>query len=204
MFWKLKGKSIIFTLCFVFLFSFFNINRSLATDKHVNILSPLSNSVQEEGNILLSVKITEPKNLKIRIFEIQKKQPEKVENHKFDENTNKDLKKEKTVKLSEKDMNQIVEKKYTELDRLVYLKVGEEESFTNKNKLSFYTKKLEDFKVGVYVIDLVTVSSDGKEVDKTRSYMSVVPKKEEKEIFENESKGAPTFFQNLFKTIFGN
>ncbi len=202
---------------FAVVFTVLNFTVAFATDKNVTILSPLSQSTVEEGNILLSVKITEPKNIKIDVSEIRKQEEDKdvlsdlsvIQPATFDLENKEMLEhfqevKKKTKALEEADMKNILEKKYQDMDKLIYLPVVKEESFASNNKLSFYTKKLENYKAGVYMIEVKTVGKNGEIVNITKSFVSVVPKKEEKVLFQQSQKGTPIFLQTLIKAIFGN
>ncbi len=189
---KVSFARIALILSIIFVMSF---SSSFAADKNVTILSPLTDSTVEEGNLLLSIKITEPKTVNIEVLEVKKQIVEKDKN-----SPQKDV--VRTAKLKEEDMKKIVSGTYEKLDELVYIEAIPSEEYVSKNTLSFYTKKLEKFNEGVYLISVKTVNDQGKVLETTKSYISVSPKKTEEAIFE-EKKSTGDFFQNLLKTIFG-
>lgn len=79
------------------------------------------------------------------------------------------------------------------------------DSFTTKNNLSFYTKKVENVSSGKYRIKVDTVGSDGNAIYTTYSNVTVKEKAEtdEKAVF-NSNTGAATFLQSLLQSIFGS
>ncbi len=180
-------KKFIFTFLLVISLAFSSFSISFAAvDQDVTIVNPVSNSSLASNNLLISVKITQPKKIKVSAYEVKKKVGETK------------------VSLGESDMKSILEGTYSEGDSLVYLSITDSENFTTDNKLSFYTKKLENINPGVYLIRVDTISQE-KVVYTSRSYVTIKSKTEtENNLFDSSQSGTAVFLQNLLKSIFGN
>lgn len=153
-----------------------------AADPAVSIVNPVSYSSVASNNLLVSVKLTQPKTIKVTVSEIKK------------------LVGNSYTSLNNSDMKAILDGSFS--STVSYASIHSE-SFSSSNKLSFYTKKLTDVNPGVYVIKVDTISGD-KIVYSSRSYVSVTTKSGTSDIFESPSTGTASFLQNLIKTIFGN
>ncbi|MFV0517085.1 MAG: hypothetical protein ACK5MV_06780 [Aminipila sp.] len=157
-----------------------------AADQDVTIVNPVSGSSLTSSNLLISIKITQPKNIKVSVSEIRKSSGDT------------------TVALSESDMKAILDGSYSDTSSLSYSSVSSE-GVTTTNNLSFYTKKLEKVTPGVYLIKVETISQD-KVIYSSRSYVTIKSKAAEADskLFESSQSGTAAFLQGLIKSIFGN
>jgi len=155
-----------------------------AADQDVTIVNPVSNSSVTSSSLLISVKIAQPKTISVSVFEIKKKVGDG------------------SVSLGESDMKAILEGTYADSGSLGYDPIVTGESFTSTNKLSFYTKKLENRNPGVYLIKVDTISQN-KAVYTSRSYVTIKSKSaEDSKLFDSSQSGTAAFLQNLIKAIF--
>lgn len=155
-----------------------------AADPKVAIVNPVSYSSVTSTNLLVSVKITQPKTVKVSVSEIRRTSGSS------------------TVSLGESDMKAI-EAGTFDTTGIVYSSVSSE-NFKTTNNLSFYTKKLENVNPGVYLIKVDTISQD-KVIYSSRSYVTVKSKAAvENKVFDSSQSGTAAFLQGLIKSIFGN
>ena len=151
-----------------------------AVDPNVNIVNPVYNSSITSSNLLVSVKVTQPKNIKVSVYEMKKA----------------------GASLGEADMKSICAGSY-DTSQVTYSTISSE-NFSTNSKLSFYTKKLENVNPGVYLVRVDTMSQD-KVVYSSRSYVTVKSKgAAEKSLFDSAQSGTAAFLQSLIKSIFGN
>jgi len=152
-----------------------------AADQDVTIVNPVSYSSITSSNLLISVKITAPKTIRVSAYEVKK--------------TVGDVE----TALGESDMKAILDGTFS--GTIGYKPVGSAENFSSANKLSFYTKKLENINPGLYLIKVETIYQN-KVVYSSRSYVTIKSKSsEESKLFDSQS-GTGAFLQNLIKSIF--
>lgn len=182
----MKKCMLTFMLILTLLFCSFVLSFA-SSDQDVTIVNPVSNSSIASSNLLISVKITQPKTIKVSAYEIKK------------------ITDEATTALGETDMNAIIEGTYKQSDSLTYSAITVDETFSSTNNLTFYTKKLEDIKSGVYLIKVDTLVKD-EVVYTSRSYITIKDKESEADnnLFDSSQSGTAAFLQNLLKSIFGN
>ena len=159
---------------------------SAATDHNVILVNPKSNSTVHSNNLLISVKLTQPKSIKVSVFE----EKQVVNGTLSAVNVN-------TLTTSNGSINNA---------SFTPVAVGVPAKFESKNNLSFYTKQINGLKPGLYRIRIDTLDTSGKEIFTRNSYVVVKEKSEEAEakIFETPQSGTMQFLQNLLKTIFGD
>lgn len=177
-------------LTFILIFSLIFCNMTVAfaaVDQDVTIVNPVSGSSLTSTNLLISVKITQPKNIKVAVSEVRKTSGDS------------------SSALGESDMKAIVEGTYKDSSNLTYTSVLAGESFSSTNNLTFYTKKLEKVTPGVYLIKVDTMAQD-KAVYSSRSYVTIKSKASEADskLFDSSQSGTAVFLQGLLKSIFGN
>ena len=152
-----------------------------ASNPNVTIVNPVSGSTIYSDNLLVSVKITSPSTVKVAVS-----QEFKVVNG---ENV--------YIKLED----------YLKADagETASVAVGDAESFTSANSLSFYTKKIENVSPGVYRITVDTISDDGKVLFTNSNPVEIKPKEDypaELPGAESQPSGPAQFLKNLLKIIF--
>jgi len=157
---------------------------SAASDPNVVLVNPKVNGTVFSNTLLISVKITQPKAIRVSVFE----EKQIVNGTLSAVNIN-------MLNTSSGAMNTA---SFTPVPAMDPAK------FVSKNALSFYTKQI-NVKPGLYLIQIETLE-DGKTVYTNNSYVVVKEKTEEAEakVFETQQSGTMQFLQNLLKTIFGD
>ncbi|MHC1723418.1 MAG: hypothetical protein AB9836_09465 [Aminipila sp.] len=175
-------KKCILTFILILTLVFSSITVSFAApDQDVTIVNPVSYSSITSSNLLISVKITAPKTIRVSAYEVKK--------------TVGDVE----TSLGESDMKAILDGTFT--GTIGYTPVLSPENFTSTNKLSFYTKKL-DINPGLYLIKVETIYQN-RAVYSSRSYVTIKSKSSaESKLFDSQSGTASAFLQNLIKAIF--
>lgn len=158
---------------------------SAAADPNVVLVNPKANSAVTSNNLLISVKITQPKIIRVSVFE----EKQIVNGTLSAVNIN-------TLTTTNGSINSA---------SFTPVSVMEPAKFESKNNLSFYTKQI-NVKPGLYLIQIETLNADGKAAYTNNSYVVVKEKTQEAEvkIFETPQSGTMQFLQNLLKTIFGD
>jgi len=172
-------------MIFIVIFTLFGttILASAASDPAVVIVSPVHKSEINANSLLISVKVTQPKTIKVKVFEEKQK-------------VNDELK-------------PILAADWKKADGKIKSQPVEfipSEDFVCNNTLSFYTKQLNEVKAGTYRIQVDTINSEGKALNTSYSLI-IVSDKEDKEstkIFETSQSGTLQFLQNILKSIFGD
>lgn len=153
-----------------------------AVDQDVTIVNPVSYSSITSSNLLISVKITKPKTIRVSAYEVRKSAGDA------------------SASLGESDMKAILDGTFS--DTIVYTSALAGENFTSKNNLSFYTKKLENINPGLYLIKVETIYQN-KVVYSSRSYVTIKSKSSaDSKLFDSSQSGTAAFLQNLIKSIF--
>ena len=152
-----------------------------AANPNVTIVNPVSGKPIYSDNLLVSVKITAASTISVSVT-----QEFKVVNG---ENT--------TVNLEEYQK--------TEKSETASVLIGNTDNFTSVNNLSFYTKKVESVKPGIYKITVNTVDGENKTLFTNESIIEIKPKEEnpaDTAVLESQPSGAAQFLKNLLKIIF--
>ncbi len=155
-----------------------------ASDPDVTILSPGQNV---SGNCLLvSVKLTAPKLIKVNVYE----EKEKIDDKLVSVNTS---------NLEHKDLS----------NRTFYsVAVMQAEIFESTGDLQFYNKQFNNIEPGLYRIKVEVLDKDLNVTDSS-SLRTIVTAKEPvaskaDEIFQPQQTGALQWVQNLLKNLFKN
>ena len=152
-----------------------------AANPNVTIVNPVFGSTIYSDNLLISVKLTAASSITVSVTqEFKNVNGENV-----------------TISMEE----------YQKADSsgIVSIAVGSAESFTSTNNLSFYTKKVENIKPGIYKITVNTVDADGKELYSNSNPVEIKPKEEnpaDPAVLETPQSGPAQFLKNLLKIIF--
>lgn len=159
---------------------------SAAGDPSVVLVNPPANSTVYSNNILLSIKISQPKTIRVSIFE----EKQMINGTLSTVNIN-------ALATSNGSVNNA---------SFISQPVGIPSDFTSSNNLSFYTKQINDLKPGLYRIRVETIDSKGNKTHTKDSYVAVKEKSEEADanLFNSRQSGTMQFLQNLLKNIFGS
>ncbi len=155
-----------------------------AADSAVTIVSPAETTYGD--NLLISIKLTAPKTIKVSAFEEQQKSGDTL--------VSIDPAKTDVSKLTSKDITSV--------------SIMTPEKFSGTKPLQFYNKQIEDVSPGVYRVKVETLNS-ADEVVATTSTRIVVMAKDDKAvtgsaIFQSPQPAALQWVQNFLKNIFGN
>jgi hypothetical protein len=158
---------------------------SAATDPNVFLVNPVSNSTVTTNNLLISVKLTQPKTIKVKVYE------------------------EKQIvngTLAAVNISALTTSNGTvNTAGFTSVIVAAPPEFTSKNNLSFYTKQVNVSGPGLYRIEINTLDASGKVTARNNSYVAVKEKTtEQAKIFDTPQSGTMQFLQNLLKNIFGD
>ena len=152
-----------------------------AANPNVTIVNPVSGNTVYSDNLLVSVKLTTASAIKVSVT-----QESKVVNG---EHT--------TLSLED----------YQKIDKseITSTALFEAESFVSTNTLSFYTKKVENIKPGIYKIKVDTVDAEGKALFTNTSAVEMKAKEEsppDPVSEEAQPSGPAQFLKSLLKIIF--
>ena len=155
-----------------------------ATDAAVTIISPAQTVYGD--NLLISIKVTAPRTIKVSAFEEQQKVGDTLVS--IDPETT-DL-----TKLTSNDISSV--------------SIMTPETYAGTGNLQFYNKQIEKVTPGLYRIKAETLNSAG-EVTATTTLRIVVMEQQTNvasgsAIFETQQTGALQWVQNFIKSIFGN
>lgn len=187
------------TLILIFAMVFANLVFSFAvSDPGVTLVNPISNSVTNSSNLLISVKLEGAKTIKVSAYEIKKN----VQNPAWTPTSSKTVPQYITQSLGDSDMKALTEGKFDWKGK-TYVGIHSE-NFTSSKKLSFYTKKLEKINPGIYAVKVETLVG-GKTVYEMQTFTQIQEKeKQEEKLFTDSQSGAGALLQGLVKTVFGN
>jgi hypothetical protein len=162
---------------------------SAGNDPNVVLVNPTANSTVYSSNLLISVKLTQAKKIRVAVFEEQQ-----IVNGTWSA-INVSMLATSTSNGSISNANNFKSVPMMPFD-----------TFTSNNNLSFYTKQVNNLKPGLYRIRIETLDPSGKTAVSTAdSYVAVKEKTEEEaKLLETPQTGTMQFLQNLLKTIFGN
>ena len=178
------------------------------------IVSPAANTIVYSDSFLVSVKIAEPKTVRVTIYE----QKELNNDQLFSVNV---------VNMSTEDLALLAkgpapvitgEAAATEAEVSAvaqlsdgtvvkdYISVAltEAATYTCTGTLGFYTKQIDNVKPGLYKIEVETLNAAAEVTEVTNSFVAVKvkPVAEKVNIFETPQTGALQFLQTLLKNIF--
>ncbi|HOA43295.1 MAG: hypothetical protein QM289_01775 [Bacillota bacterium] len=155
-----------------------------ASDPDVAIVSP--KETVSGNNLLVSVKLTAPKTIKVYVYE----EKEKV----GDTLVSIDPSKISEGNLSSKS--------------LVSVSVIMPETFEGTGNLQFYNKQIDDVTPGLYRIKVEVLDKDNTVTATTTTRTVVMPKDSQADagnkIFQSQQSGVLQWVQNLIKSIFRN
>ena len=152
-----------------------------ASNPSVTIVNPVSGSTIYSDNLLVSVKLTEASSITVSVTQ------------------------ELKAVNGENAAISMEEYKKADSNDIVSIAAGSTDSFTTTNNLSFYTKKVENVKPGVYKITVSTVDPDGKELYANSNAVEIKPKEDnpaDAAVLETPQSGPAQFLKNLLKIIF--
>jgi hypothetical protein len=155
----------------------------LTPNSYVTIVNPVSGSVVYSDNLLVSVKMTAP--VEIRVLVTQ----------------------EFVVVDGEDTSVSLEDHLTTPSGQIRSEEVGTVERFTNVNNLSFFTRRVEDVAPGIYRITVQTVNERGYVLHTNSSPVEVrAPEENATNATPTSSQGSGTaqFLRNVLRTIFGN
>lgn len=158
---------------------------SAATDPNVFLVNPVSNSTVYTNNLLISVKLTQPKIIKVKVYEYKQ-----VVNG----------------TLAAVNVSTLTTTNGTaDTSGLTEVIVAAPPQFSSNNNLSFYTKQVNVSGPGLYRIEINTLDATGKVTATNNSLVAVKEKTTgEDKIFDTPQSGTMQFLQNLLKNIFGD
>lgn len=157
---------------------------SAASDPAVILVNPANYSTVSSNSLLISVKITAPKKIRVTVFEEQQLV---------------------SGTYSAVNVNALTTGNVDTANLKPVAIMGPEE-FTSTNNLSFYTKQINGRSPGLYMIRVESYDSAGRIAYKNESYVAIKEKAADKDakIFDTPQSGTMQFLQNLLKTIFGD
>ncbi|MEG1583425.1 MAG: hypothetical protein RR131_00070 [Anaerovorax sp.] len=163
--------TLIFSTTFVF----------AAKDSAVTIVNPVSQSTTTATNLLISVKVTQARTIKISMYE------------------EKALVNGKYVSIDLAAGGSVPRKE----DMKSYL-VFQPVTYNTPGKLMFCTKQVNGVHPGLYRVRVDTLAS-GKVIYSSENYVGVKSKEDSgSKIFDNQQSGTFQFLQNILKSIFGS
>lgn len=161
-----------------------------ASDPSVVLVNPTVGSTIYSTNLLISVKVTQPKTIRVTVTEEKKKV-----NDNYYSTTIEEIQKAEQAMVAGKPASTFVR-----------IAVEEADTYVSQNYLSFYTKRFEKVSPGTYRIRVETLL-DGQVIYSSESLVMMKEKPVETtaaKIFSSSQSGATQFLQNLLKSIFGN
>lgn len=161
-----------------------------ASDPAVIIVNPTASSTIYSTNLLISVKVTQPKTIRIKVTEEKKKI-----NDNYYATTIDEIQKAEQAREADKPAATFVS-----------IALEDADTYVSQNYLSFYTKRFEKVTPGTYRIRVETLLN-GQVIYSTESLVMMrekVVETTDAKIFISSQSGATQFLQNLLKSIFGN
>lgn len=153
-----------------------------AADPNVVLVNPASGSTIYSNSLLISVKLTQPKTIRVSFYE-----------------------KRQMVNGTSAAVNisTLTASSANSTDFYEVLK-STSAPFKSTTNLSFYTQQINNLTPGLYRIKIDTLDSSNNVIYSSSSLVGVKDKSEasESKIFETEQSGTMQFLQNLLKTIF--
>ena len=166
----------------VILMLLFSTSAVFATaNPNVTIVNPVSESTIYSDNLLVSVKMTAPLSIRVSVSQ--------------------EFKSVNGVNTSVS----LEDYKKTESSEIESVAIGTADSFTSTNNLSFYTKKVENVKPGIYKITVETVDAEGNVIHTNASPLEIKAKEENPANLapvESQNTGTAQFLKNILRAIF--
>lgn len=153
-----------------------------AADPAVSIISP--NQTVNGNNLLISIKVTEPKTIKVYAYEEKQQVGDTLIS--IDPAVASDANHSMTIKS---------------------ISLMMPETLKVTGNLQFYNKQINDLNPGLYRIKVETLDSNGEVTSFSNTRVVMMPKDEMvsgNAIFQTQQPGALQWVQNLLKSIFGN
>jgi hypothetical protein len=177
-------KKIIIPLVIILTMLCSTVFASAAPDPDVVIVNPASNSTVHSNNLLISVKITQPKSITVKLYE----EKQRVNGTLGSVNIN-------SLANGGGGINK---------SSLTSVLVTSD-NFKSTNNLSFYTRQVNGVNPGLYRVQIETKNTGGQVIYTTNSYFAVRERATlEGNIFETPQSGTLQFLQGLLRSIFGN
>jgi len=177
------------------------------------IVSPASNTIIYSDSLLVSVKVTEPKTVRITAYEEKQASGDSLVSANVSAITESDLaiiasaKTEGTAAEGSADMATTASASLSDgstVKSYTSVAMGDTASYTCNSSLGFYTKQINDVTPGLYRIQVETVDSEGGVTEVVQSMVAVKAKPVEvkSDIFQAPQTGALQFLQTLLRNIF--
>lgn len=155
-----------------------------ASDPTVTIVSPAQTVYGD--NLLVSVKMTAPKTIKVSVYEEKQKVGDTL------------------VSIDPADLDE----KDIDSKNIYSVSIMTPETYQGTGSLQFYNKQINEVSPGLYRIKVETLNASGEATASSSARIVVMPKDSEitsgSAIFKTEQSGALHWVQNLLKSIFGN
>lgn len=178
------------------------------------IVSPTANTIIYSDNLLVSVKVTEPKTVRVSIYE-----EKDYINEQFVSVNVTDINDADLVLIANGPAPQITTEAAmnlpsapavinlsngTAVKTYTGVMLGQAADYTCTSQLGFYTKQISDVSPGLYRVQVDTIDALGAVTETINSLVAVKAKPimEKSNIFETPQTGALQFLQNLLKSIF--
>jgi hypothetical protein len=177
------------------------------------IVSPAANTIVYSDSLLVSVKVTEPKAVRVTVYEEKELINEQYASVKVANITEADLaliavgpvpQGAGTAAFNTTTTSVSVLSDGSAVKSYTSFILGESASYTCTSQLGFYTKQINNITPGLYRIQVDTLDTAGAATETVNSLVAVKvkPVAETTNIFETPQTGALQFLQNLLKSIF--
>ena len=151
----------------------------------VSIVSPASNSIVYTDSLLVSVKVTEPKTIRVTVYEKRVKAG--------DSSVAADV----SGVTSDNIAAYAADAKFSDVV------ISKAEDYTNTGEIGFYTKQISDVKPGLYKVVAQALDEKGNVVETVSSLIAIKAKPvEEPVVFEQKQSAAVKLLQNILQAIF--
>lgn len=178
------------------------------------IVSPAANTIVYSDSFLVSVKIAEPKTVRVTIYEQKELYNDQLTSVNVVNMSTEDLAViaqgpvpvitgEATA--AEVEMSAVASLSSTvPVKNYVSVALAEPTTYTCTGTLGFYTKQIDNVKPGLYKIEVQTLNAAAEVTETTNNFVAVKvkPVAEKVNIFETPQTGALQFLQTLLKNIF--
>lgn len=181
-------KKLITVFVVILTMLFTTVIASAASDTAVTIVNPVNESLVYSDSLLVSVKVTQPKT--IRVFVSEKKQTVDGEDVSID-----------VTKLMTGSVTTAAEL----LKNAKNVQVCDSEKFACANNLSFFTKQVNNLDPGVYEIQVDTLNNAGEKTYSSTSLVAMMGKQateDQSKIIDTAQNGTLNFFKDLIKNLF--
>ena len=175
----MRKQIIAFTITFLLFLSTATVFAT--ANPSITIVNPVSGATIYSDNLLVSVKMTTPSAIKVSVTQ--------------------------EVKTVNGNHTSITLEEYQTLEKtqISSIAVGTADNFTSTNNLSFYTKKVDGIKPGVYKITVETIDADSNVIHTNASPVEIKAKEENPAnatTLESQNSGPAQFLKNILRAIF--